>query len=230
MTRRARSAPTRRRRRRAIANRFSAGVVTVTNSTITGNSSIFARRHRQHRRHADGDEQHDHRQQRQFSGGGIVNSGGTVTVTNTIVAGNAGTVARSHGRLQPSVATARRSRGTATCPRPTLGPRQLRRADPDDPPAARLPGDRRGRRRRLRPDRHGQGQWCRPARASPGRPGGALRYRGVRGAAAAQPAAAGEAARPRRWRTQPAAGDRARRGRREDRRRTRCPSPGPEGH
>ncbi|HEY7907859.1 MAG TPA: choice-of-anchor Q domain-containing protein, partial [Thermomicrobiales bacterium] len=74
----------------AIANRFSAGVVTVTNSTITGNFSIFAGGMINTFGTLTVTNSTITGNSSQFSGGGIVNSGGTVTVTNTIVAGNAG--------------------------------------------------------------------------------------------------------------------------------------------
>jgi hypothetical protein len=74
----------------AIANRFSAGVVTVTNSTIIGNFSIFAGGMINTFGTLTVTNSTITGNSSQFSGGGIVNSGGTVTVTNTIVAGNAG--------------------------------------------------------------------------------------------------------------------------------------------
>ena len=61
----------------------------VTNSTLTGNSALTAAAS-PIQRHADGDEQHRLREHCCTSGygGGIDNSGGTATVTNSTLTGN----------------------------------------------------------------------------------------------------------------------------------------------
>ena len=59
----------------------------MTNSTISGNSA-YGGGGVSELRHPHRDQQHHLGQFRRYDGGGVVNNGGTVTVTNSTISGN----------------------------------------------------------------------------------------------------------------------------------------------